>query len=251
MNKPEKIIVNGKRIVDDRTPDQLRDIDIKAHVLNSADGSALVKWGNNVVLVGVRGPRECLPKHLSNPFKSLIKVKYSMTPFSSKDEHGRAGPSRRSTEISKVIKHVFENVVLIENYPRSMIEIYIEILQSDGGTRCAAITAASVALADAGIPMKDLVQAVAAGKVEDTIILDLNYVEDSAEPSADVPIAVAGRNRDILLLQMDGILNKKEFEQIFDKVFIAADIIREKQTSALKEVYSSKNKGESEKFIPL
>ena len=250
MEKPERLIVDGKR-VDGRGPDDLRPITIKAHVLNSADGSALVKWGNTVVLAGVRGPRECVPKHVADPFKAVLKVRYNMAPFSSKDEHGRTGPNRRSIELSKIIRHVFENVIFLDMYPKTEIDIFIEVLQSDGGTRCAAITAASVALADAGIPMKDLVQAVAAGKVEDTIILDLNYLEDSAENGADVPITVAGRNKEILAFQMDGILTKEDFEKIFEKVFKAADRIKELQIKALEEVYFSTEKGEVQKRIPL
>ncbi|MCD6227242.1 exosome complex exonuclease Rrp41 [Candidatus Micrarchaeota archaeon] len=250
MEKPDKLIVNGKRL-DGRGVDDLRPISIHAHVLSNADGSALIRWGNNLVLAGVRGPRECFPRHMADPFKAIIRAKYEMTPFSSKEEHGRSGPNRRSIEISKLIRHVFENVVLLEKYPKSQIDIFIEILQSDGGTRCAAITAASVALADAGIPMKDMVQAVAVGKVNDEIVLDLNYIEDSASDGADVPIAVAGRNKDILLFQMDGILDKSQFEEVFSKVFKAADKIKELQTKALEEVYFATEKGEVKKRLPL
>ena len=67
------------------------------------------------------------------------------------------------------------------------LDVFIEVLQADGGTRCAALTAASVALADAGIPMRDMVVAVAAGKVADTVILDVNNEEDQAG-QADMPI---------------------------------------------------------------
>ena len=217
--------------------------------MHNAEGSALVKWGNNVVLVGVRGPRECIPKHMADPFSGILKVKYSMTPFSSRDEHGRSGPNRRSTELSKIIRHVFENVVFLDRFPKSQIEIYIEILQSDGGTRCAAIVAASVALADAGIPMKDLVQAVAAGKVDDSLILDLNYLEDSADFDSDVPIAVSSRNNEILLFQMDGNLSKDEIGKLFDMVFESAEKIKDIQTKALEEAYFANEKGEAKKFI--
>ena len=96
-------------------------------------------------------------------------------------------PSRREIEISKVIKEALEPAVMLDKFPRTAVDVFIEVLQADGGTRCAALSAASVALADAGIPMKDMVAACAAGKVADTVILDVNNEEDQAG-QADMPI---------------------------------------------------------------
>ena len=72
---------------------------------------------------------------------------------------------------------------MLEKFPRTAVDVFIEVLQADGGTRCAALTAASVALADAGIPMRDMVAAVAAGKVADTVILDVNNEGRSSRSS--------------------------------------------------------------------
>ncbi len=81
----------------------------------------------------------------------------------------------------------------------------MEVLQADGGTRCASITAAALALADSGIPMRDLVVACAAGKVEDTVVLDLYDAEDKLG-AADVPVAYMPNLNAVTLLQMDGHL---------------------------------------------
>ncbi len=89
------------------------------------------------------------------------------------NERKRPAPSRREIEISKVIKEALEPAIMLEKFPRTAVDVFIEVLQADGGTRCAALTAASVALADAGIPMRDMVAAIASGKVADTIILML------------------------------------------------------------------------------
>jgi exosome complex component RRP41 len=75
-----------------------------------------------------------------------------MAPFSVQERKSPA-PSRREIELSKVIRESLQPSVFMEYYPRTMIDVFIEILQADGGTRCASITAASLALADAGIPM--------------------------------------------------------------------------------------------------
>ncbi len=234
LNKPE-LIINGKRS-DGRKFDELRKIKIEANVIKNAAGSAYLEWGNNKVLAAVYGPKEALPKHTQDPEKAVVKCRYLMAPFSSLEEHGRAGPNRRATEISKVTKEVFEKVVLIEDFPGSEIEIFIEVLQSDGGTRAAGITAAAVAMAASGIPMTDLPYAVSAGKADDQIILDLNKDEDNYS-DADMPVAVGPRNNEILLLQMDGEFTKEEYKKAISMILSAGAIITKLQKDALKKPY--------------
>jgi len=77
-------------------------------------------------------------------------------------------------EISLLLKQTFEQVIRVERFPRSQIDINVHVLSADGGTRCACINAITLALIDAGIPMKDMVVACAAGMVSETPILDLN-----------------------------------------------------------------------------
>lgn len=237
MNKTEKpkLIINGKRI-DGRTCDETRPLKIEIGVLNEADGSAFVQWGENKVIAGVYGPRECVPKHEANPYRALVKCRYSMAPFSSKDEHGRFGPNRRSIEISKVIKEVFENLISTELYPMTQIDIFVDVLQADGGTRTSAITAASVALVDAGIPMKEMVSAVAVGKADGTIIVDLGRDEDNFG-EADIPLAISSRNKNILLLQMDGLLTREEFSQAIEKGINTSEKINKVQIDAIIKKY--------------
>ncbi len=235
LNKPELLREDGKRL-DGRDFDELRPLKIIANVIKNANGSAYTEWGNNRVLAAVYGPKEVVPRHLSDPSKAVIKCKYSMAPFSSLSDHGRSGPNRRAIEISKVTKEVFENVVVTSEFPETEIEISIEILQSDGGTRTAGITTAAVALANAGIPMKDLVYAVSAGRIKDNIVIDLDMIEDNYS-DADIPIAIAPRNNDILLLQMDGGLTKHELDLSFKKIIDAGKIISKIQKQALIDVY--------------
>ncbi len=232
----ENLFVNGKR-VDGRMLDDLRPLEVKVGVLNNASGSAYIHWGNNKIIAGVYGPRECLPRHTAHPYKAVIKCKYSMSPFCSKEEHGRSGPSRRSTEISKVIKEVFENVIIAEKFPKTQIDIFVDVLQADGGTRVASITAAALALADAGIPMKEMVGAVAAGKIANHIAIDLGKEEDNSGQS-DLPIALSSVNKDILLLQMDGLLTADEVSKSIEMVENACEKIHELQKKAIEEKYS-------------
>ncbi len=235
-NKPE-LIINGKR-ADGRGFGELRPLSIKANVLKNADGSAYIEWGNNKIVAAVYGPKEVLPKHMTDPAKAIIKCRYSMSPFANLSEHGRSGPSRRSTEISKVIKEAFENVVFLSDFPGSEIDVFIEVLQGDGGTRAAGLTAAAVALAGAGIAMKDLIYAVSVGRIDDNVVLDLNMIEDNYSDS-DMPMAIAPRNNDVLLLQMDGGFSKEQLDKAMSLAIEAGKDISRKQAAALKEAYES------------
>lgn len=226
---------NGLR-ADGRKFNELRPIKIEAGVLKRADGSAYVEWGKNKVMVAVYGPRECHPRHLQDPSKGLVRCKYNMIAFSVSDRK-RPGPDRRSVEISKIISEALEYVVFTEHFPRTSIDVYIEVLQANAGTRCAGLTAASVALADAGIPMRDLVPSVAVGKVDDTVVLDLNKEEDNFG-QADVPMAIIPRTGEVLLLQMDGHMTFDELQTAIDMGFEAAQTIYELQKDALKRRYA-------------
>lgn len=242
-NPDVKLLVDGKRI-DGRGPFDLRDIRVEVGILHRADGSAFVEWGRNKVLCGIYGPRECIPRHEINPYKALVKCRYMMAPFSSLEEHGRSGPNRRSTELSKVIREVFENLILVELFPRTQIDIFVDVLQSDGGTRTTCITAASAALANAGIPMRDMASAVAVGKADNTMVVDLAKEEDNLG-QCDMPVAFSHRGKDILLLQMDGLLTRQEIEELLNHAERATEKVYEKQTDALKRVYEARQ----EKFL--
>lgn len=239
--KDVKLIVDGKRL-DGRTAEELRKIRMQVGIVPEADGSAFIEWGGNKIICGVYGPRECIPKHEANPYKAVVKCRYMMSPFASLEEHGRSGPSRRSTELSKVIKEVFENLILVEEFPNTQIEVYIDVLQADGGTRTASIAVAAVALANAGIPMKDMVSAVAVGKGGDELIVDLGKLEDNFGQS-DMPLAISAKDKRLLLVQMDGLLTKEEIEKILDMAERSAVKVNKIQMDVLREYYAKDESG--------
>lgn len=237
VGQPEKFIVNGKRL-DGRAPDELRDIKIEAGILNRADGSAYVEWGGNIAMAACYGPREVHPRRMARPDRAIIRIKYNMAPFSVSDRK-RPGPDRRSMEISKVTSEALEPVVFSGLYPNTAIDVFVEILQADAGTRCTGITAASVAMADAGIPMRDLVPACAAGKVGGEIVLDLFDIEDNYG-EADLPMAIVPRTGEISLLQMDGNFTPDEFKKAFNLAKMGCEKVYEIQKEALRKRYSKK-----------
>lgn len=235
--KAEKLVDRKGLRLDGRRPDELRPIKIEVGVLSNADGSAYIEQGKNKILAAVYGPKELHPKHLALPDRMVLRCRYHMAPFSVQERKSPA-PSRREIELSKVIREALEPAVFVEYYPRTAVDIFIEVLQADGSTRCTSITAASLALADAGVPMRDLVAACSAGKVEDLIVLDLNDVEDKVG-SADVPVAYMPNLAAITLLQMDGILTPEEFEEAVKLAIEGCRKIYVMQKEALKARYVS------------
>ena len=226
----------GKRI-DGRKFDELRPIKVVANVLKRADGSAYLEWGGNKILAAVYGPREVHPRHLQDPTKALVQCRYNMAAFSVMDRK-RPGPDRRSVEISKILSEALEYVIFTEQFPRTTVDVFIEVLQADAGTRCSGLNAASIALADAGIPMRDLIVSCAFGKVAGKVVLDLCKEEDNFG-DADVPMAMVPCTEEIVLLQMDGHLTTDELNQGLDMTVKACKSIYDIQRDALRMRYST------------
>lgn len=235
MTQTRSLIDDRGLRTDGRTPDQLREIKIQVGVVKNADGSAFIEFGNNKIIVAVYGPREVHPKHMALPDRCVLRCRYHMSPFST-DTRKNPAPSRREVEISKVMREALEPALMLEDYPRAAIDVFVEVLQADGGSRCAGISAASVALADAGINMRDMVTACAAGKVDERIVLDINDTEDK-EGGADMPVAYMPHLNQITLLQLDGILNSEQFNECLDKALNGCKSIYELQRSALMKRY--------------
>jgi len=233
--KSEKIINKNGIRVDGRKLDELRPVKLEVGVLGNADGSAYIEQGKNKILAAVYGPHEVHPKHLALPDRALIRCRYHMAPFSV-EERKHPAPSRREIELSKVVREALEPSVFVEYYPRTSIDVFTEVLQADGGTRCASITVASLALADAGIPMRDLVVACAAGKVDGHLVLDLTDIEDKND-EADVPVALMPNFNAITLLQMDGELASNEFEKVVNMALDGCKQLYTLQKEALKSKY--------------
>jgi len=233
-NKPKLIREDGLRH-DGRRPDELRPIRMEVGVLSNANGSALVEYGRTKVIAAVYGPRELHPRHISLPDRAVIRCRYHMAPFST-EERKNPAPSRREIELSKVIREALEATIFTELYPRATIDVFIEVLQADGGTRTTGITAASLALADAGIPMRDLVAGVAVGKVDGVLVLDIDQVEDEYG-EADMPIAMMPSLGKITLLQLNGVLTPEEFREALKLAEKGIREIYKLQREALKKKY--------------
>lgn len=211
--KRKLIGADGKRL-DGRKWNELRPISLQVGIMKNADGSAYIEWGKNKIMAAVYGPKEVHPKHQVLPDRALLRCRYHMAPFSV-DERKNPAPSRREIEISKVIREALIPAVILEDYPRTAIEVWVEILQSDGGSRVAGITAASLALADAGINMRDMVVGCSCGLLGDQVVSDLDDAEDK-EGNGDMPVAILPNLGQVTLLQVDGIYSREQFQKAFE-----------------------------------
>jgi exosome complex component RRP41 len=222
---------------DGRKLDEMRPMSAEVGVIPRAQGSARFKIGKTEALAAVYGPRELYPRFMQDPEKGLLRINYNMMPFSGSGDRVRPGTNRRSKEISMVMEKALRQVVNLKAFPNAVVDVFIELPQTDAGTRCAAICAASMALADAGIIMKDLVNAISVGKCNGEIILDLDYDEDSAEDGVDIPMAMIHHTKEITLLQMDGVISKEEILKASELAKKACDEIYEVQKIALKKKF--------------
>ncbi len=222
---------------DGRMADELREMDAKIGVVPRADGSAMFTCGKTIALAAVYGPRELHPKFLQNPQKGVLRCNYNMLSFSGSGERVRPGPSRRSKEISMVIEKALLPVLNMEQYPNAVIDIFVELIQTDAGTRCAGINAAARAVADSGIPMKDLVAALAVGVVNGQVAADLTKEEEDLDGAVDIATAIQPNAGEFTLIQMDGKINKEHFVEALELAKNVSKKITEVQTRALKERY--------------
>jgi len=222
---------------DGRKVDEIRKMEAKVGIIPNADGSAMFSFGGETVAIAaVYGPKKMHPQHSQNPEKGTLRCNYSMLSFSVTDRI-RPGPSRRSTEISKITEWALAPIVMLDNYPNMVVDVHIHILQANASTRCAGINAAALALAHAGIPMRDMVSSVSIGKLDKQLVVDVNkYEEDweEGEGATDIPFTFTGSGK-ITHLQLDGKITHKQLKEAVELAREATKKIYEVQKETLKK----------------
>ena len=221
---------------DGRKVDEMRKITAKVGVIPNADGSAMFSFGDTVAIAAVYGPKKMHPQHLQDVEKGTLRYTYNMMSFSV-TERIRPGPSRRSQEISKISQWALEPVVMIHKFPGTVIDVHVSILQANASTRCAGINAAALALAHAGVPMKDLVSSVSIGKLDKQLVVDVSKDEEDweeGEGATDIPITMTPDGK-ITHIQLDGKIESKQLKEALALSRKACKEIYEVQKKALKE----------------
>ena len=221
---------------DGRALTECRPMTAKVGVVPSADGSASFETGDTKAIAVVRGPRTLHPQHMQNPRTGILRVSYGMMPFSVWDRI-RPGPSRRSEEIGKVSEWALSSVVDLTGFPNTVVDVFIQIPKADAGTRVAGLNAAAMALAHAGLPMREMLSAIAAGKADKTLLVDVDKAEEDfhdGEGATDIPLAITSRGKEISLLQLDGKISPAELTEAIEMAKKACDDILKVQMEALK-----------------
>ena len=134
-----------KKRNDGRGLNDLRKIEAKIGVIKRADGSAMFKIGNTIAIAAVYGPRSLYPKFLQNPHRAILRCNYNMMAFSGSGNRVRPGPSRRSKEINLITEKALFPALDLSEYPGAVVDVFVELIQTDSGTRCAGICAAAMA----------------------------------------------------------------------------------------------------------
>ncbi|XP_066482087.1 exosome complex component RRP41 [Tiliqua scincoides] len=211
----ELLSEQGYRL-DGRRAGELRQVRARMGVFAQADGSAYLEQGNTKALAVVYGPHEMRgARGRALHDQALVNCQYSMATFSTGERKRRPRGDRQSGEMSLHLRQTFEAAILTRLFPRSQIDIYVQILQADGGNYCASVNAATLAVIDAGIPMRDYVCASSAGFIEDVPLADLNYVEEVAG-GPQLALALLPKSDQIALLEMNARLHEDHLERIID-----------------------------------
>lgn len=241
-----------KKRFDGRKKDELRPMEAEVGVVENAVGSARFKIGKTEAIAAVYGPKDVFPRVFKNPEKGALRCFYNMMPFAGFGGRVRPGGNRRSKEISMVTENALLPVLDLGDFPNSGVFVFIELPQTDAGSRCAGICAASMALADAGFKMKDLVSAVAVGYIGGELVVDVDYMEehynefksdnkDVDEAETDIPLAYIPVDDSFSLLQMDGAIPPEKLKEAFDVAKNACLKIHEVQREALRNKFKIEN----------
>ena len=225
--------------IDGRGPRDLRPLKVELGYLEWAEGSALLEMGKTRVLVAASFEPK-VPRFLQGSGTGWVTAEYAMLPRATAIRTPRevqAGrPSGRTQEIQRLVGRSLRSVTALERMGESTIWIDCDVLQADGGTRTASITAGYLALAQAvrnlaeerSVPadvLTDSVAAVSAGIVEEDLLLDLAYEED-ARADVDFNVVMTGSGR---LVEVQGTAEGRPFtrEQLDEMIELAADGVQQ------------------------
>jgi ribonuclease PH len=209
-----------------RRPNELRQLEIQPDYLEQANGSALISFGKTRVLC-TASIEDGTPRWLAGRGRGWLTAEYSMLPASTGQRTQREASSGkqkgRTVEIQRLIGRALRAVADLDALGERTLWIDCDVIQADGGTRCASISGAYVAARRAldhmglGKVLTDSVGAVSVGIVEGKPVLDLDYVEDSsAEVDVNVVMAGDGRLIEVQATAERAPLDREQLDELLD-----------------------------------
>lgn len=218
--------------IDGRKATELRNINCKLGVFEQADGSAYLEMGHTNVLAAVFGPHEVTRhgarmKTASLHDKAFVNCQYSQASFSTTERKRKPRRDVRSLELTNNIREIFDNVILTNLSPNSQIDIFLEVLQSDGSNMSACINAATLALIHAGIPMKDFVVSCSATLIDDNTLIDVSHIEESASNLPIMTLSMLPKSRQIVSMESTGRVPMNLIEKMIDSAVAGCEEIHQ------------------------
>lgn len=218
---------------DKRAADQIRSTKITPNISPYAEGSALIEVGGTKVIC-TASVEERVPMFMRNKGLGWVTAEYSMLPraTNTRTQRETQRPSGRTQEIQRLIGRSLRAIVDNRLLGERQIYLDCDVIQADGGTRCASITGAYVALALAcrklvrqgtikTLPILSEVAAVSVGMIESTPVLDLAYIEDS-NADVDMNVVCTGSGK---FIELQGTAEREPFSrEQMDEMLILAEI---------------------------
>lgn len=232
MGSRVEILNEGGFRSDGRRQYELREVTIDLSQQGQADGAAVITHGLTRVMVSVFGPREAKSRSQTIHDRANINVEVAISPFSAGERRKRSRGDKRILEMAATIKSTFEPVVQTTLYPRSQIDVFVQVLQQDGGLLQACINATTLALVNAGIPLLDFVCAVSGGVYSTSPMLDLTLLEENDLPN--LTVAVMPKTGKSTLVTMETRLHVDRFEEIFKLVCSASQALHQEMKDAVR-----------------
>ena len=238
--------------IDGRNKDELRRINIKRNIIENPEGSVLIEMGKTKIIVTAMVENK-VPIFLKNSGNGWLTAEYSMLPASTNQrkqrDSTRGKQDGRGVEIQRLIGRSLRSCIDLTKIGERTIWIDVDVIQADGGTRCAAITGGFVALYEAvyklyknktikEFPIHSFLAAVSVGKINDELLLDLNYVEDS-NAQVDMNVIMNSKN-EFTEIQSTGegaTFTETEFLGLLDLAKSGIKEIIYDQMIALEDIY--------------
>lgn len=175
---------NKPRRLDGRSTDQVRPLFMKTGVVSQAKGSAYLEVGKTKVICSVYGPRE-IARRKDFTLRGQVNCELRFAQYSCPIRRHPLSDSE-ALQYSQLLREALTPVVCLHKFPKSTVDVFVFVLENDGGVLAASITTAGLALADAGIDMYDVVIGCSVRQQGNICFVDPTFREESAPPPSDV-----------------------------------------------------------------
>lgn len=181
--------------------EDFRNVYLKTGVVSQAAGSCYAEFGATKVMVAVYGPRQG-DRRAGYSEQGRINCDVKLATFATR-QRGKLGQSAEERELSATMQAALEPVVLLQAFPKAVLDVYCTILEAGGSELAAAVTAAAAAVADAGIEMVDLSPACSVSRVDGALLLDPT-ADESYREEASLLVALSATNNEVTQLVARG-----------------------------------------------